>query len=73
MGMDEKERVATVGCLAGLLSLLIQFPLFCLMMFGLLMACDAPTWTWVLFWVYIPVGFILAAFRGVMEWAAKAS
>ena len=70
---EDKAKIALAGCLSAILTTLIQLPLFCMILVGLLIASDAPTWTWVLFWIYIPVGVILAVFRALVEGAARAS
>ncbi len=67
----ESDQAAISGCLATLLTLLIQFPLFCAILFGLLTACDAPTWTWVLFWIYVPIGLVLGCFRAIVDAVGK--
>lgn len=64
---EEKNRAAVLGCLA----IAVQVPLAAVLMVGVLAACEAPTWVWVVFWIYYPVLFVLGIFRALVEVAAK--
>jgi hypothetical protein len=67
MANDNQPEAAIVGCVWGILTLFIQFPLFCCMLYGVLDASQAPTWVWVLFWIYLPVGLFLGVIGEVFK------
>lgn len=68
---SDKDELGVAGCLLAVLTLLIQLPLFYAMMFGILQACDAPTWVWVIYWIWVPVGCVLAALQKIIDVIAK--
>lgn len=59
------------GCLCGLLSLAILLPMSIGLWFGTLTAIEAPTWMWVLFWVYAPAVIILSVLRVIVDEVLK--
>lgn len=62
---DEKKQIR--GCMASVLSLFIQTPIWGAILYGVLSASGAETWVWVLFWLYLPICVALGMFRAVAE------
>lgn len=63
---ENKGEKAAIGCLIGCWQLFVTLPMWLLLLFSLLTACgdSIPTWTWVLYWCYVPaslLGAILVA------------
>ena len=59
MTTEEKPEIkgkATVGCLAGIVSLFLAVPLWYALMFMILQKIEATPTMWVLFFLYVPVG-----------------
>ncbi len=67
-----KERATTAGRFMAVLELFLDSPLWGAIAFGVLSACDAPVWVWVLLWIYLPVVFLLGSARAIAEAIAKA-
>jgi hypothetical protein len=42
------------GCAAGNWNLLVNLPMWLILLFGILQTIDAPTWTWILYFIYLP-------------------
>lgn len=64
---ERNDTQSLVGCLLALAALAIQLPLWACLMFGILDASGAPTWCWVLFWIYVPVCVVLGVIRAIAE------
>lgn len=66
--MSKNER-GCLGLVFSTVTVLIQFPLFCLLLYGIMqsIAPSPPQWVWVILWAYIPVGTLLGTLRGVVE------
>ena len=71
LDMREKDDAEFAGCLMAFLVIMIQFPLFCVLLYGILDACQPQSWVWVVFWIYFPVGLIFAMARTAVEQMAK--
>jgi uncharacterized protein (DUF983 family) len=60
--MDEKsEWQQAAGCLAAMLTLFVTMPIWYALLFWLLLNANAPTWAWVAYYVYVPVGMVAGA------------
>lgn len=68
---SDKEKVAITGCVVAIVTLFVQVPLFGAMLYGVIQACEAPGWVWVIFWIYVPVCFLLGVFRSIIEALTK--
>lgn len=68
----ENDKYVAIGCAFAVATMFIQMPLRGLLLYGILASCDAPTWTWVIFWIYLPVMFVVGLFRGLIEAIVKA-
>lgn len=64
--MSEKNKLAG-GCLVLALMLFVQLPLWFVLMYGVIEASGAPTWCWVIYWIYVPVNVVLATVSKVFE------
>jgi len=67
MSGKELSGTETVGCLMSIWQLLITGPIWLILLFQVLTALgDAiPSWSWVLYWIYVPacvLGVISGAF-----------
>lgn len=49
-----------VGCVFAVISLLVTTPIWYYLLYSILKLVNAPETMWVLFWIYIPVGFIMS-------------
>lgn len=66
-----KDKDAAIGCLMHLLRLFVLLPLWLSIMFGVLTHIDAPTWLWVVFWIYAPSILVIGLLTGIVEAALK--
>ena len=67
---DEKPRFTAkmgVGCFIAILGLLISMPLWYWLVYEILVRVQATTLMWVFFWIYAPVGFLIAILKAVLE------
>lgn len=71
MSGEKAPADVAVGCIVYGLTILIQTPLFCALMYGVIEASDAPRWVHVIFWIYLPVGILLGFARGMIEAVTK--
>lgn len=55
--MDTKSKL---GCVVGILALFISTSIWYYILYQILVAIKASELTWFLFWVYVPVGFIVS-------------
>lgn len=55
-----KTTTATIGCITGLLHLLIALPMWFYFLFWVLSLISAPTGLYVLYWAYLVVSVLLA-------------
>jgi len=65
----KKEQWVVAGCLAASVQMFVVFPMWIAILYQILTRIDIPSWTWGLFWAYVPIGFIL---QGIMQFTAKA-
>lgn len=49
-----------VGCVFAVISLLVTTPIWYYLLYSILKLVNASETMWVLFWIYIPVGFIMS-------------
>ena len=69
---SNNETASAIGCAFNLAAVCIQAPLYGVLLGGILASCDAPTWTWVIFWIYLPIMFMFGILRGIIEAIVKA-
>jgi len=59
----DKHVKELIGCALGLVTLMIQTPIWYLLVYKILIRVDATPIMWVFYWIYLPVGVVLAALR----------
>lgn len=65
--MTDNDTKGAAGCIMSVATLLIHLPLWYALVGGMLAHIGAPTWMWVIFWVYVPVGVVLGVMRSCVE------
>ena len=55
--MDEAFVLKLLGVMIAVVAVLIKLIIFGIISGYLLSSIEAPTWIWVLFWIYIPLEF----------------
>lgn len=60
-----------LGCIVGIAAIFIMVPLWATMCIGVLIASGAPTWCWVILWIYVPLSFFFQIVAKVVEAASK--
>ena len=54
------------GCLVLILTMTIVLPIWYALLFWILHTLQAPSWAWVAYWVYVPVGLITGAMHRLL-------
>jgi hypothetical protein len=52
--------------IAGLFAMFVSLPIWYTLMFQLLKATNIPEWVWVLYWIYVPVTFLLGIITNIV-------
>jgi len=68
--MSERPTVSLkqgVSCIGVLLALLIHTPLWYWLVYQILVRIDATPTMWVFYWIYLPVGLVLAFIRVITD------
>jgi len=47
-----------IGCVFGMVGIVVLLPLWYLMMYTILDMVQVPTWCWVVFWTYAPLNIM---------------
>ena len=55
-----KTKFAIGGCLIYILHLIVTLPIWYYLLYHILKCVEATQLMWFLYWVYVPVGFVLA-------------
>ncbi len=55
MAKPDDTGLVLGGCVVAVARLMIIFPIWYALLFGILQRVDAPAWMWVAYWVYVPV------------------
>lgn len=71
-GSDELKPSQIGGCLTAMLRLTITLPIWYTLLFGILSRIECPTWMWIAFWIYTPVGILLSFVEEFLKGLNKA-
>jgi len=63
----KSDTAKAAGCIFGIVTILVMFPLWIALLYGLLEASSAPQWCWVIFYVYLPISFAMQIARQLIE------
>lgn len=67
---DEKPKITMkqgVSCIGVLLAIGISTPLWYWLLYQILVRVDATPTMWVFYWIYVPVGVVMAMLRAITE------
>lgn len=64
--MNEFPKTKIIGCILTFISFLFIAPMWFALIFGILWNIDAPTWMWVLYWVWCPLAFMVGFMKGLV-------
>lgn len=62
-----EEQKKGVGCILAGLHIVLVTPIWYYLLFRVLQAVNADTSMWVAYWVYIPIGVLLASIKAVWD------
>lgn len=57
----------TAGCVMGIVSLCITTPIWYWLVYQILVRVDATPMMWVFYWIYMPVGIVLAVAKTTVD------
>ena len=66
-----KEKAVLQGCLWNMLSLALIMPMWYAILWGLLEASQAPTWCWIVYFMYLPSAIVVSFGKVASEFIAK--
>lgn len=61
------KKQAKLGCLLGILSLLITQPIWFYLLYKILQSVEATDLMWFLYWVYVPASLFIGIFVRLLE------
>lgn len=56
--MAGSAETKMLGCMFGMVGIVVLLPLWYLMMYAVLDSAQVPTWCWVVFWIHVPLNIV---------------